>query len=279
LKGSLKIKLFCVGISFSVFFAALGQEKTISQDGVSLTYDTGRFSKVETVELKCEPLPRPGDQPDVHPANLVFRFYTPLRAVGLITLYPLEDLSVEDLNAAYPELSARTEALSQLLHNRPVLPLRFPGGNPKEIPTIRNQKAGQYFLSNVQYLDFSWGSGVGFLVQYAQDASAYAVASRRHYQIEGITTDRRIAVSASFDVNHPDLPSTKKDGLVNGKNGEPIGAEAYMKYLRQMEVFLEGKSPTTFQPSLDTIQKLVGSLRFENADPGGWGSTFSGKGE
>jgi len=277
MKRSLKTKLLCIGISFCVVPPAWGQQKTISQDRVSLTCETDEFSKIEVVEEKREPLPHPQDQLNVHPARLIFRFYVGSRCTGLIQLYPLEDRSVEDLNAAYPELSVRAETLDRLLHDRPALPQRYPSGNPKEIPTIQNQMAGQYFLSHARYLDFSWGMGVGFLVQYAQDASEYAVGSRLHYQIEGIAADRKIAVSAYFDVSHPDLPPTEKDGIVTDKNGEPIGEQAYMKYLGQMETVLDGKRETTFRPPLDSIQKLVGSLRFENADPAGWGSKFSGK--
>ena len=135
----------------------------------------------------------------------------------------------------------------------------------------------QYFLNHIRYLDFSWGSGIAFLVQYSQDGSEYAVGSRLHYQIEGITADRKIAVSAYFDVSHPDLPPTEKDGIVTDKNGEPIGEAAYMKYLKQMETFLDSKSESTFQPPLGSIQTLVSSLRFENVDTAGWGSRFSGK--
>ena len=271
------IQLLSIGISFCVTPLAWGQQKTVSQDGVSLTYETGAFSKVEIVEEKREPLPHPRDQLNVHPAKLMFRFYVGSRCTGLIQLYALKDRTVENLNAAYPELSPRVETLGQLLHDRPALPQRHPSGNPKEIPTIQNQMAGQYFLSHVRYLDFSWGSGVGFLVQYAQDTSEYTIGSRLDYQIEGLGADGKIAVSAYFNVGHPDLPPTEKDGIVTDKNGEPIGEQAYMKYLRQMEKFLDEKSETTFQPPLDFIQKLVGSLRFENVDPASWGSKFSSK--
>jgi hypothetical protein len=137
--------------------------------------------------------------------------------------------------------------------------------------------AGQYFLSDARYLDFSWGMAVGFLVQYAQDASEYAVGSRLQYQIEGITADKKIGVSAYFNVSHPDLPSTEKDGIVTDKNGEPIGEEAYMQYLKQMEAFLGSKSESTFRPPLGSVQALVGSLRFQNVDPAGWGLKFDGK--
>jgi hypothetical protein len=277
MERTFKIQLLCIGISFCVIPLAWGQQKTVSQDSVSLMCETGAFSKVEIVEGEREPLPRPRDQLSVHPARLMFRFYVGSRCAGLIQLYALKDRSVEDLNAAYPELSSRAETLGRLLHDRPALPQRYLTGKPKEIPTIQNQMAGQYFLSHVRYLDFPWGSGVGFLVQYAQDASEYAVGSRLDYQIEGLTTDRRIGVSAFFDVSHPDLPHTERDGIVTDKNGEPSGEAAYMKYLRQMETFLDGKNETTFRPSLDSIQKLVGSLRFENVDPAGWGSKFSGK--
>jgi hypothetical protein len=137
--------------------------------------------------------------------------------------------------------------------------------------------AGQYFLSYVRYLTFSWGSAVGFLVQYAQDTTPYAVGSRLRYQIEGINADRKIAVSAYFNVNHPDLPQTEEDQLVTDKNGKGLGEEAYSRYLRQMEKLLDRKQGSTFQPALGSIQELVNSLRFESVDAAGWGSKFNSK--
>ena len=277
MERTFKIKLLCIGISFCVLPLAWGQQKTISQDGVSLTYEMAMFTKVKIVELKKEPLPNPRDRLNVHPANLLFLFYKNSQYTGSIELYPLQDSSVKDIKAAYPELPERATALTQILHDRPALPQRYPSGNPKEIPTIQNQMSTQYFLNHKRYLDFSRGSGIAFLVQYSQDGSEYAVGSRLHYQIEGITADRKIAVSAYFDVSHPDLPPTEKDGIVTDKNGEPIGEAAYMKYLKQMETFLDSKSESTFQPPLGSIQTLVSSLRFENVDTAGWGSRFSGK--
>ena len=270
-------RLVWIGMSVCATPLAWAQPKTVDQDGVSLTYDSGIFSKVEIIELKKQPLPDPHDRLNVHPANLLFVFYANAKYVGSIKLYPLEDRSEENLRAAYPELLPNTFALARLITDRPALPLRYPSGNPKEIPTIQNQMAEQYFLSHARYIDFSWGSGVGFLVQYSQDASEYAVGSRLDYQIEGISWDKSIAISANFEVAHPDLPPTKKDGTIRDKNGESIGEAAYMKYLAKMEKFLDEKNEASFNPPLDSIQRLVGSLQFKNVDSSGWGSKFDGK--
>jgi hypothetical protein len=277
MERTFKIQLLCIGISFCVTPLAWAQQKTVNQNGVSLTYETGAFSKVEIVELKKEPLPNPHDRLNVHPANLLFLFYVDSQYAGSIKLYPLEDRSVEDLTTAYPEIPERAAALARILQNRPPLPQHYPDGMPKEIPTIQNQMSAQYFLSHVRYLDFSWGSSIGFLVQYSQDASNYAVGSRLDYQIQGINAVSKIAVSAYFSVNHPDLPHTEKNGLVTDDRGEDLGEGDYLKYLTRMEKFLDGKSEATFRPPLDSIQKLVGSLRFENVDPASWGSKFNGK--
>src|SRR4029077_10398595 len=277
MKRTFNIKLLCIWISFCVTHLASGQQKTVNQDGVSLNYDTGMFSKVEIVELKKEPLPNPHDRLNVHPANLMFLFYKDSQYTGSIKLYPLQDSSVKDLKVAYPELPERLKALTSLLHDRPTVPQRFPNGTPMEIPTIQNQMSTQYFLSHARYLDFSWGSAIGFLVQYSQDASNYAVGARLRYQIEAISAVNKIAVSAYFDVSHPDLPHTEENGLVTDDHAEDLGEVDYLKYLREMEKLLDEKSETTFRPPLDCIQRLVGSLRFENVGPAGWGSRFSGK--
>ena len=120
----------------------------------------------------------------------------------------------------------------RLLRDRPVLPQQYSDGAPKEIPTIQNPMATQYFLSHTRYLDFPWGSGVGFLVQYSQDASNYAVGARLRYEIEAISPCNKIAVSAYFNVSHPDLPQTEENGLVTNEQGHDLGEREYLKYLR-----------------------------------------------
>src|SRR5690349_12460746 len=58
---TLASQLLCMGISLCVMPPAWAKQKTISQDGVSLIYDTAMFSKVEIVEVKKQPLPDPHD--------------------------------------------------------------------------------------------------------------------------------------------------------------------------------------------------------------------------
>ena len=50
---------FDVTIVCCLAVTALAAQKTVSQDGVWLTYDTAMFSRVEIVELKKEALPNP----------------------------------------------------------------------------------------------------------------------------------------------------------------------------------------------------------------------------
>ena len=76
------LKMLCIAICFCVAPAARGNEKTVGQGGVSLTYDAAIFSKVEIVELRKEPLPNPHDRLNVHPANLLFLFYVGSQYAG-----------------------------------------------------------------------------------------------------------------------------------------------------------------------------------------------------
>jgi hypothetical protein len=65
---------FDVTILCCLAVTILAAQKTVSQDGVSLTYETAMFSRIKIVELKKEPLPNPHDRLNVHPANLLFLF-------------------------------------------------------------------------------------------------------------------------------------------------------------------------------------------------------------
>ena len=278
MKRTFKSKLLCIGISLCVVPPVWGQQKTVSQDGVSLNYDTRMFSKVEIVELKKEPLPDRHDRLNVHPANLLFLFYKSSQYAGSIKLYPLQDSSVKDLKTAYPELPERLNALTSLLLERRALPERYPNGNPKEIPTIQSQMSTQYFLSHLKYLDFSWGSGIGFLVTgtYKMQAimqSGGGFVTRLKQSVPLIKLRFRHISTLPI----PIYRTPKKTASLLMNTERTYGEVDYLKYLRQMEKFLDEKSETTFRPPLDSIQKLVGSLRFENVDPANWGSKFSSK--
>ena len=52
------MRRFLIAIYLYVIPVAWGEQKNINQDGVAVTYDTERYSRVEIVESKKESLPR-----------------------------------------------------------------------------------------------------------------------------------------------------------------------------------------------------------------------------
>src|SRR5438132_12675807 len=71
----LSINLVCIGIVLFGVNAVLGQEKTISQNGVSVTSYTAIFSKLQIEESRKEELPHARDQVNVHAAAVVLLFH------------------------------------------------------------------------------------------------------------------------------------------------------------------------------------------------------------
>ena len=188
---------------------------------------------------------------------------------GIINIIPLGVHPPLALNTVYPNLTRDVLALKNLLSKRP----KFAAGTPREIPTIINQDAGQIFLSKVRYLDFSWGTGIGFLVQYSQDLTPYAVGARLDYQIEALNKEGTLGVSASFDVHHPALPKTEENEVLRDNQ-----RKEYTDYVARMERLLNQKADSSFVPSLLSVQQLVGTLRFDaKTDPAGWNTSFDGK--
>lgn len=246
----------------------------LTADRVSITYETSDFARAEVHEAKARPADKfPGYE--VNPASLEFCFNCgpmpePRPLYGSVSVIPLYDRTQPEIGKAYPDLPKYIARLRHFLRDLAA----HPGLERKEVPTVQMQDAGQVFLSKVRLLKFPWGRGVGFLAQYGQDMSPYAVGARLDYEIEALSNDGRFGVSAFFEVKHSTLPPTERDEVLSPY---PSRAE-YQVYLQRMEKLLDGKADASFVPSLTMIQQIVRSLRVtQDAKLETWNSSFQGK--
>ena len=251
--------------------AAFAQARTLTANGVSLTFDQRDFERVQVSEDASKHIIA-----EFQPASLYFHFRNSddQRSGGSIAIYPLRDRR-RDIAAAFPYFSKSTRELAELLQQRPKLPLRDSDGATRELPTITAQYAGQIFISHVEYLDFPWGAGIGWLKQYSQDLGPYAVGSRLNYEVSALDRTNRFAVTAYFNITHPDLAHVKEDEYVTF--AKDITDKKYVAYLNRMQRSLDRKPDGSFRPSLALIKRLLESVEFGAADPSDWNSRFKGR--
>ena len=116
--------------------------------------------------------------------------------------------------------------------------------------------AAQFFISQVEYLEFQNGSGVRFLSQYGQ--AGYPVGwPHMFYTFQGITDDKAYYISVILPVNHPSLPHP--DNVVL----DDAFYDNFTNYVADMQTQLNGKDPGTFNPSLLLMDAVVESLLVE----------------
>jgi hypothetical protein len=251
--------------------------RIVTADNVSLAFEESDFTRVEVSERAAKPA---GSVPgyEVEPAHLYFHFRhsDDREPSGAIAIYPLRDRRL-DIAAAFPDFPKAIGELAQLLQKRSNLPLHRRDGSRQELPTIVSEDAGQIFISHAQYLDFTWGAGAGWLVQYSQDLSPFAVGSRLDYQVSALDRTNRFAVSAFFSVGHPDLPKVHEDEPIRAKNGRDPTPEQYAAYIKRMERFLDRKADNSFRPPLTVIERMLDSIDFGSADGSDWNSRFRGR--
>ena len=254
-------------VAFPALMASASAEsQKLTVDGVSIGYETKIFSEVGIEEKAAQPEPKSPFW-EVNPARLVFPFH---RQIGdkdwsAVQVIALVERAPNNLDKDFPDLMKRVASLRELLRERP----KFPRTGPGTIPTVLNIDFGQQFVSKIRYVDFPWGSGIGFLTQGSQDNATYAVGARLYYQIEALSKDGTWGVSAQFRVNNSALPRTEDDEVLASTDDH---------YLTKMEDFLEDKPDKSFDPSLTAVQSIISSIHEEkDFSPADWASTFHGK--
>ncbi len=173
-------------------------------------------------------------------------------------VFPVADFATA--YAAAPENYAlpNITALQGLLATRPP-------DSDAALPFLVMAGAGQVFHSQMTYLDFANGSGVGYLTSYGQ----YYVPYNNHdlfYTFQGLTADGKYWVSVIFPINHPVLPPTY-DSTVVPPGGVPIPAytsptfDADMTaYYATMKALMNSQPDNTFTPALDCLDRYIMSL-------------------
>jgi len=143
---------------------------------------------------------------------------------------------------------------------------RGESGCSAAMPFLPMWKACQAFASHVRYVNFKNGQGVFFLTQWDTETEQIS-NDGLEYAYQGITNDGRYWVYAEFSVTAPFLPRgdepevvawNEKNYLLSHKSKE------YQNYLRPVLTKLEALPANKFQPNLELVEQLIGSLEVQS---------------
>jgi len=195
---------------------------------------------------------------DVAPAHIQFKldgyalggkFFEPQ-----IYVYPAE---------AYAQLQERGTAAQSLERLRAVL-AQSAMVNNKELPSVPFFNVPQALAAQVKVIPFQLGRGVRMVTEYA---GGRAIINNHEliYHFEGLTDDGQTYVIAILSVSAPGLPEDGQPGGLVPPDGvlvpdfNDINAN-WMGYYGEARQMLQGLEPGAYNPDLDQLDALIGSL-------------------
>ena len=156
--------------------------------------------------------------------------------------------------AGDPYVAERIQQLSQLIAEKPAV-------STPPLPVLPGINAAQALVAQVQYLDFTGGSGVAFLAYYTQDASPLTNQSLLYF-FQGLTTDGNWYVSMAFPIDSAVLPDTAADVPADAVQQ---ATEDNAAYLQEVTQALNEAAPGDFTPPLDQLNAMAASIIVQSA--------------
>jgi hypothetical protein len=164
---------------------------------------------------------------------------------------------------AYAQLQERGSAAQSLEQLRALL-AQSSMVNIKELPQVPFFNVPQSLAAQVKVIPFQNGRGVRMVTEYAM---ARAIINNHEliYHFEGLTNDGQYYVIAILPVTAPGLPEDGQPGGVVPPDGVPVPDyndmnANWMGYYGEARQMLQGLEPGAYNPNLDQLDALIGSL-------------------
>ena len=164
---------------------------------------------------------------------------------------------------AYAELQERGAAAQSLERLRAVL-AQSSMVNVKALPSVPFFSVMPALAAQVKVIPFQHGRGVRMVTEYAM-GRAIINNHELFYEFEGLTDDGQYYVIAILPVTAPGLPEDGQPGGVVPPGGVPVpdfndmNAD-WMGYYGDARQMLQGLEPGAYNPNLDQLDALIGSL-------------------
>ncbi len=177
-----------------------------------------------------------------------------------IYVYPAE---------AYAQLQERGAAAQSLERLRALL-AQSSMVNVKELPSVPFFNVTEALAARVKVIPFQHGRGVRTLTEYAMSR---AIINNQEliYHFEGLTDDGQYYVIAILPVTAPGLPEDGQPGSMVPPGGVPVPDfndvnANWMGYYVDVREMLQGLEPGDYNPDLDQLDALIGSLTIATSD-------------
>ena len=260
--------------------------KTVDYKGVSFTFDTSlaREVKSETIPASLEGkpsdilpehpgftlvgYPRPRSMSEVDPEIRVFSIAEFRKAMHHASQEMAKSETSRRTEDWGSDVDAQVRILKTLIAKRPNVKdlgtvLQAVGDEIPQMPFLPEWEASQAFVGHVKYVNFKNGKGVFFLTQWDVSETSQVTNQGLEYAFQGITDDGQYYVYAEFSVAAPTLPKGDEPDVVawNEKNYRlSHKSKEYQDYLRPVFEKLEALPADKFQPNLELLEQLIGSL-------------------
>ncbi|MFN0140052.1 MAG: hypothetical protein ACKVQW_08195 [Pyrinomonadaceae bacterium] len=244
------------------------EKRTVSFLGVKFQYNS---SLADDVSGKVIDEYIPDDQtgrPDgFEPKHLTFQFKGPNARKYTqpeISVYPISEYKRTVRNSG--EYAKRVENKFQFL--RTVLTDK-PSVIKGEYPFITYVDATQVIHAHKSYFSFKNGSGIAYLTQFNHGGPYLINNEQLLYVFQGMTTDGKYLISATFPISAPFLPNEsdvttyKGYTLPNGFYDLPNHADnerRYSEYLLSVQSELEATPDGVFVPNLTILEEVFTSM-------------------
>ena len=126
-----------------------------------------------------------------------------------------------------------------------------------ELPFLPVIPQKQGFYVHAASISFDGGTGVRFITEYS-DAPTPITNSNIFYTFQGLTDDGQYWVAVTLPISSPILPDDY-DSMPEGYTRESL-ILSYQSYVREVKEALEAQAPSSFSPSIDSLDSLVKSI-------------------
>jgi hypothetical protein len=119
------------------------------------------------------------------------------------------------------------------------------------LPDYPLRNAGHLVQVKVDYVDFAWGSGVFYLVQFTQGPGNFPDNDELIYTFQGISHDGRLYVAADFRVFSNLL----------SKTSTPTSGDDVDEAVTNIGRRLDKEADSAFSPDLSIIRSWMGAIK------------------
>jgi hypothetical protein len=267
----------------------LGSSKHISSHGISFDLDLTLAKDVTVKTIPASISGKPCDIWPEHPSFLLVGF--PKRGQKHNVQSEIKVFSIADFRSAFESniddpgkadvspgtavwtryFDEEVRVLKLLVAEKPTSnsvrafleKIRSEKGSCTEMPFLPMWEACQAFAAKVTYLDFENGKGVFFLTQW--DLETEQITNENlEYAFQGITNDGKYYINGEFKVSAPGLKRGDEPEVLSWNESNYIldhDSSKYRAYSQPIIANLEALPNDKFQPNLELLDRLMGSLK------------------